>query len=96
MKKAVLVIDMPDKCWKCPICASYQASAFSIREYWCAANENEDVDPDKKPDWCPLREFPEIKLSNVPYEADYPSYTRGFYDCLDEIMWGNKYGRQDQ
>lgn len=89
MDKAILVIDMPDKCWKCPICASYQTSAFSIREYWCTANENEDVDPDKKPDWCPLKCVP--KKRKEKYASDVGDRDCGFIDgwnaCIDEILW---------
>ena len=58
MNKAILVIDMPKQCMDCPICASWQASAFSNREYWCTASENIDVDPYDKPKWCPLKELP--------------------------------------
>lgn len=89
MDKAILVIDMPDKCWKCPICASYQTSAFSIREYWCTANENEDVDPDKKPDWCPLKPVPEKYdvIAAIENNPNYdPSYDIGRNDCIDEIL----------
>lgn len=57
MKKAVLIIDMPNKCEECPICASWQSSAFSIRQYWCPAMENRDVEPNNKPNWCPLKEY---------------------------------------
>lgn len=84
MGKAILVIDMPDKCWKCPICASYQVSAFSNREYWCTANENEDVDPDKKPDWCPLQPAP--KEQEVWYGDDSSDWDKGYNACLREIV----------
>lgn len=55
MKKAFLIIDIPNCCNECPICASYAESAFSPREYWCVASENKDVDPYDKPKWCPLK-----------------------------------------
>lgn len=54
MNKGILIIDMPKVCNECPICASWQASAFSVREYWCPACENKDVEPYSKPKWCPL------------------------------------------
>ena len=59
MSKAVLVIDMPEKCIDCTICATYAASAWSPREYWCTAHDNDDVDPYDKPIWCPLKPLPE-------------------------------------
>ena len=58
MNKAILVINMPNCCNECPICASYAESAFSPREYWCTASENTDVNPHDKPNWCPLKEAP--------------------------------------
>lgn len=56
MSKAVLVIDMPQKCSECRICASWQSCAFSVREYWCPAMDNKEVEPNEKPIWCPLEE----------------------------------------
>jgi hypothetical protein len=84
MSKAILVVDMPDKCWKCPICASYQASAFSNREYWCTANENKDVNPDTKPDWCPLQPAP--KEQEIWYGDDSSDWDKGYNACLREIV----------
>jgi hypothetical protein len=55
MNKSVLIIDTPKSCGECPICASWQSSAFSVREYWCTVSENISVDPDDKPKWCPLK-----------------------------------------
>ena len=86
MNKAVLVMDMPNKCSECPICASWQASAFSIREYWCPASGNKDVDPKGKPNWCPLSALP-VKFENAdPYERDLNSaYDCGWNDCINVI-----------
>jgi hypothetical protein len=83
MDKAILVIDMPDKCWKCPICASYQTSAFSIREYWCATN-GKDVEPYSKPDWCPL--MPAPKEQEIWYGDDSSDWDKGYNSCLHEIV----------
>lgn len=89
MDKAILVIDMPSCCNECPICASYAESAFSIREYWCTASENTDVDPYDKPRWCPLKSVP--KKRNEKYAADVGDRDCGFIDgwnaCIDEILW---------
>lgn len=35
---------------------------------------------------CPLREVPMGIDANVPEEADYYSYRRGWYDCKREII----------
>lgn len=86
MKKAVLVIDMPYSCSECPLVYGNDLSD------WCypMGHFNGDVfrhtQDNTKPDWCPLREVPQIELSDIPYESDYASYARGFYDCLDKIL----------
>ena len=88
MDKAILVIDMPTRCGECPVCASYQSCAFSIREYWCSTN-GKDVEPDSKPDWCPLKKVPEKYdvLAAIENNPNYdPSYDVGRNDCIDEIL----------
>lgn len=101
MSKAILVIDMPSCCNECPICASYAESAFSIREYWCTASDNTDVDPYDKPKWCPLKPVPEkidvpdfddtVKAeSENAFEVGMYMYDRGHYRgynlCIDKIL----------
>ena len=83
MDKAILVIDMPDSCIKCPVCASYQASTFSSREYWCATN-GKDVDPNSKPDWCPLNPAPEEQ--EVWFDDERSDWERGYNNCVREIV----------
>lgn len=83
MDKAILVIDMPDSCIKCPVCASYQASAFSSREYWCSTN-GKDVEPYSKPDWCPLKPAPEEQM--IWYEDGRSDWERGYNNCVYEIL----------
>ena len=83
MDKAILVIDMPDSCFKCPVCASYKASAFSSREYWCATN-GKDVDPNSKPDWCPLKPAPEEQ--EVWFDDERSDWERGYNNCVREIV----------
>ncbi len=53
MKKAILIIDMPDSCKDCPLCVSEEFIP-SVDEYRCIV-ENTAVDAYDKPDWCPLR-----------------------------------------
>ena len=83
MNKAILVIDMPDSCGECPIHASYADSAFSIREYWCAAM-GEDVNPKNKPDWCPLKPAPEKQ--EIWYDDEKSDWERGYNNCVREIV----------
>lgn len=85
MSKSILILDTPKKCGECPICASWQSSAFSIREYWCTASENTSVDPDDKPNWCPLKPAP--KKQDAWYDDDEGSaWIRGYNNCVREIM----------
>ena len=84
MSKAFLVIDMPQTCGECPLCASYQENAWSFREYWCPVLKNADVDPfAKKPRDCPLLKPPEHVLIRYEEEDDW---ARGYNACLDEIL----------
>lgn len=85
MNKAVLVIDMPDCCGDCPICASYAESAHSIREYWCVAYENKDVDPNSKPNWCPLKIAPKIQ-TGYNYIDEEDAWIKGYNNCVREII----------
>ena len=82
MSKSILIFDTPSRCGECPICASWQSSAFSIREYWCTASDNISVDSDDKPRWCPLKELPEERL----VWFDDSDYERGYNDCLRCIV----------
>lgn len=85
MNKSILVIDTPEKCVYCPICASYAESAFSPREYWCTASENKDVDPYDKPSWCPLKEAP--KKDEVYRQLEWGAgYKMGWNDCVSYVV----------
>lgn len=84
MAKAILVIDMPKNCGECSICASWQESAYSTREYWCPVMDNKDVEPNKKPDWCPLKELPEKK------KYDWQRYDKGYNACIGDILKGSE------
>ena len=57
MKKAVLVMDMPECCGECPL-----MDDDIVGEY-CNAHDDDYIDipdvTDGKPNWCPLMELPE-------------------------------------
>lgn len=90
--KSILVIDTPDNCSECPICASWQDSSFAIREYWCPVSGNKDVDPSNKPDKCPLTPLPtKYDMEDVVFDRDYDGeYEYGYNACINEILWGNE------
>ena len=80
-------MDMPDRCWKCSVCASYQESAFSDRIYWCCAKDK-DVDGNTKPDWCPLKPLPkkyDLFDDFCDRVCDF-DYEYGYNACIDEIL----------
>ena len=80
MAKAILVMDMPEQvCQKCTLC--YETD--NDDEYLCCATGK--LLPDgEKPDWCPLREFPE--KANHPDYCDNGRFDKGWNACLDEIL----------
>ena len=84
MSKSILVLDTPKNCGECLICASWQSSAFSIREYWCTVSENTSVNPYDKPKWCPLKPAP--KKVKVMYGDDSQDWDKGYNSCVEEIV----------
>lgn len=84
--KAVLVIDMPDKCNRCPL---------YIHPQYCGAEFCNHKEVSKyganKPDWCPLRPLPERMTADLyyrktPYICDWKERSYGWNECLDEIL----------
>lgn len=74
MSKALLVIDMPEKCDYCELL------------YHCH-KDDEPYDPNAKPDWCPLRETPKKKtISQLTQEDADIYYEQGYNDCIDDIL----------
>lgn len=80
MPKAVLIMNMPEKCADCPLRDSVKKGyviCFSTLE---SLSETDYYD--KKPDWCPLRELPEKKETVHSQEC----YTNGYWS--DEMKAG--------
>lgn len=89
MSKSILVIDTPECCRECPVCASYAESAFSPREYWCSPMDNRDAIPEGKPDWCPLKPLPDKRDENGIWTMNgyiEDKYSDGYNACIDEIL----------
>lgn len=81
MGKCVLVMDMPDKCWDCPLCQSY------INCNKCQGKDNllgETYLFHKKPDWCPLKPLPK-KQELTFHEPGQDAITMGWNACIEEI-----------
>ena len=90
MSKAVLVIDMPERCLDCPL--GYEDDYGD----WCIASvgetgEHRDIYQQvhnklTRPDWCPLKPLPKKKPS-----LDEPMKNliwEGYNNCIDDILEG--------
>ena len=75
MAKAVLVMDMPENCFKCNL----QDWANCRITKKCHVGEG-------RPDWCPLRELPEHKRT-IGTESEYNKIlmNAGWNACLDAL-----------
>ena len=82
MSKAVLVMDMPERCADCPLRSSEKTSYVCC--YLTLKNISSTDYYDKKPDWCPLRELPE--KANHPAYCDNGRFDKGWNACLDMIL----------
>ncbi len=99
MEKAILVIDMPNSCDKCPLFNGYYADMS------CRGLNNRGIDypypEDFRQDWCPLKPAPEkiavpnwddsIKAENENAEkVGMYMYDRGHYRgyniCIEKIL----------
>lgn len=83
MAKAVLVMDIPERCADCPLRSSEKTSYVCC--YLTLKNISSTDYYDKKPDWCPLRELPEKKERRIGEHGER-MFRAGFNACLNEIM----------
>lgn len=84
MRKAILVIDMPEDCGDCPV------MKFINGHFTCVLKNTKCGDT-RKPDWCPLRQIPE-KKETICYENDSwcaveeKTKNAGWNACIDAII----------
>ena len=84
MKKAVLLMNVPEKCLDCNLCVLDMDGSISCyynkREICSNVGEN-----NSRPEWCPLKSLPEEDHEDhYPNELEY-GYADGWNDCLREI-----------
>lgn len=80
MSKAILVMDMPSGCIKCPLYDYVPSSCFLTNKF------QNNIGEDFKPDWCPLRELPQKKKANTNTTAYDKAVQIGYNTCIDEIL----------
>ena len=76
--KAILVIDMPKMCGKCPLHMEYD---YENGECF---NESE-IKLNGKPDWCPLKPMPIKRKTSVDTDLFEQGVGYGWNDCLEEL-----------
>ena len=89
MKKAVLLMDVPETCLDCNLCVLDTDGSISCyynkREICSNVGEN-----NSRPNWCPLRPLPDRKEITETYKWEDRSFKCGWNWCLDEITGRNK------
>ena len=89
MAKAILIMDMPERCEKCLLLLKIPQKRLAL----CLARPTsgqEEYNPKHekswRPDLCPLRELPE--KSDHPEHCDNGMFDAGWNECLDAIEGG--------
>lgn len=85
MSKAVLVIDMPESCAKCPLFNDVYS------DMCCRGLNNRGINypypKDFRQDWCPLKPMPRMKFTYVDYDCSATIYyNNGWNDCINAIL----------
>lgn len=90
MSKSILVIDTPEACCQCKFSGS-DGDYCCLKEDMVSDSNmiSEEEYLNKKPDWCPLRDFPEKKSKNKYHNSYERGKVYGFNACIDEILKGD-------
>lgn len=83
MKKAALVVDLPDNCLRCQFCIRHTQYPMCELDKLKGNEHNTTFENlDVKPEWCPLVTIPSRK-------EDCHGYNKGWNDCLDTLKLEN-------
>lgn len=93
MSKAIIIVDMPEKCGECDF---KQLHPDGNKTYCCGlcfqltrdirCVDNYDFPQSKRPKWCPLKPMPERKNENTTfYDSDYHTAV-GYNACIEDIL----------
>lgn len=87
MMKAILVMEMPENCLKCPMEMDVEdTSGNKWQGNICQGSGKRNADKSKKPDWCPLVPMPERKNYEKLSEGNpVKAWGNGWNSCLEEM-----------
>lgn len=81
--KAILVIDIPEKCFDCPM-HDWDTQTYGPKIICQLIEDSPRINfGDSRPSWCPLKPLPEKEIENG--EAEWNCYAQGWNACLKEI-----------
>ena len=91
MAKGYVLGDIPESCSDCQLCVYDDIMGFSCHGaidngFGFTKIPDEIVYHDLKPDWCPIKEFPEKYDDVNVYEPDFGEFRKGYNKCLKEIL----------
>lgn len=94
MSKAILVIDMPESCDKCPF--SFDPNGTNVfciisqeKEKYATVIREIPYPYSGKPDWCPLRELPGEEHNDLRYDEYCDGYDDGWNGFRQKILKEN-------
>ena len=84
MSKAILVMDMPGSCDKCPLfCNPYS-------DMCCGGINNKTINypypKDFRQEWCPLQTPPLKEAGSDCFDEFEDGYAQGWNSCIEEIF----------
>ena len=83
MSKAILVIDMPESCSKCPLFGGFYS------DMCCHGLNNRGINypypEDFRQNWCPLKTMPEEDTGAYLFEYS-EGYQKGWNDCISYLI----------
>lgn len=79
MKNSILVIPTPSSCVECQLMVDRFCYGIPMDE------THFDIDIDKRPSWCPLKNLPQPKDIGYPNEDYDVGFGDGWDACLKEI-----------
>lgn len=91
MRRAILVMDMPESCDMCDFVDNNQPPIYGVDKMYCGFPGIGDDVSDYiacRPDWCPLRPMPEKREADPAIDNDIIDWglAEGWNACIDEMV----------